>query len=887
MSPSAHKRSGGIPLIGKTVAHYRIQEKIGAGGMGDVYRAQDLKLGRDVAIKTLPEALARDAQRMSRFRNEARVLASLNHPGIATVHGIEETEGTAFLVMELVEGEDLSERLARGPMTPRETIEVMSQVARALEEAHARGIVHRDLKPANIKVSSRGRVKVLDFGLAKAVEAGKPELNATLPLTMAGTVLGTAAYMSPEQARGLATDFRSDIWSFGCVLWECLTGKILFAGKTPSDSMTAVLNSDPDWSELPPRVPGNLRRVLRRCLVKEVDERLQHITDGRIELEDTADDPAKDGDAGNTTRSTKRYRVAIAALGIALMGTATALFLDHSRKPVIGENFLDSARFTRLTNFPGDEFEADISPDGRFVTFVSDRDGPFDILVGQIGSGVFRNVTRNLRKALLQDVRAPVRSVGFTRDGSGLWFGGGTGRRLQAVSLLGGPVRNLLGEDVVNLDWSPDGSRIAYHLRTAGDPLYVADSDGTNAALILPSKEGTHQHYPTWSPDGEWIYLVRGRVNTQDTNLWRLRPDGSGLEQLTRNMRNVTYPTPIDARTVLFCAEELDGAGPWLWSFDLETRESRRATFGLEHYTSVAASNDGTRLVATVENPRASLWRVPILDRVATEEDVEPVEVPNVRALVPRLSGERLFYLSSQGSGDGLWVFQDGESREIWRGAEAPLLEAPAVSPNGDAIAVVCRVGSMQRLFVLTADGAERRTLTDALDVTGSISWSPDGRWIAAGGSTQEGSGLFKVPVDGGAPQRIIDGEVLSPVWSPRGDLIVYTGPQVQAVAPLLGVTPNGDAVELPDILLLREWGGERMRFMPDGSGLVYMKGLSPSMDFWLLDLATMETRPLTKLDGTATMYTFDVAPDGSGIVFDRLRQSSDLVLVELAASDR
>jgi dipeptidyl aminopeptidase/acylaminoacyl peptidase len=343
----------------------------------------------------------------------------------------------------------------------------------------------------------------------------------------------------------------------------------------------------------------------------------------------------------------------------------------------------------------------------------------------------------------------------------------------------------------------------------------------------------------------------------------------------------VSYPTPIDERTVLYSARDADGAGPWLWAVDVETKISRRASVGLEEYASVAASADRRRLVATVQSPQAELLSVPLLDHLATESDVEPLtELPPARALAPRFGGSSLFYLSSRGSGDGLWRVRDGKVAEIWRGSETALLEPAAVSPDGDSVVLLLRREDGWRLHVLSSDGAQLRVLSESVDARGAAAWSPDGQWIVTGGHEAGVAGLFKIPVDGGAPERIVDGEALNPVWSPDGSLIVYAGAQVNVVSPLLAARPDGGPVDLPEIEVFR--AGERMRFLPDGSGLVYMQGLGPSQDFWLLDLATMKSRRLTRLDPAATMRTFDVTPDGQRIVFDRLSEDSDIVLIEL-----
>jgi serine/threonine protein kinase/dipeptidyl aminopeptidase/acylaminoacyl peptidase len=882
---------------GQRLLHYLLIEKIGEGGMGVVWKATDTTLDREVAIKVLPDEFATEADRLARFEREAKLLASLNHPTLATVFGVHDAEGTRFLAMELVPGEDLAQRLQRGRLPIDEVTGIARQITEALEAAHERGVVHRDLKPANIRITADGSVKILDFGLAKAVvpEAppdADPSLSPTLTSTgtVAGVILGTAAYMSPEQARGLPVDQRSDIWSFACVVWECLTGQMLFGRTTVSDSIGAILHNEPDWNLLPSETPEAVRRLLRRCLAKDARNRLHNIADARIELEElgAAADAGTDIALPAGSRSLRSYKWATGVLAVALFAVSAVIVANrtdlfrNTHSSTEYKNPLAGARFSKLTDSRGSQYDAAISPDGRFVAFVSDRDGPFEFRVGQISTGDYRNLIPGADEFALEDARAPVRSVGFNADGSEIWLGGGPWRRVRSVPLLGGPVRNFLGEHVVGVAWSPDGEQVAYHERLAGDPLYVADHNGTNSRLILGPPAGTHQHYPIWSVDGEWIYVVRGRPTTLEMDLWRVRTNGEDLEQLTRQKLDVRYPTPIDDRTVLYSARDADGAGPWLWAIDVETKVSRRASVGLEQYGSVAASADGLRLVATVQDPRAGLWSVPILDHPATESDAEPfADLQTARALAPRFGGSSLFYLSTRGSGDGLWRLRDGRSSEIWRGSETALLEPAAVSPDGESVVLLLRRDDGWRLHVLSADGAEVRVLSESVDARGSAAWSPDGRWIVTGGAVEGVQGLFKIPADGGVAERIADGEAMNPVWSPDGNLIVYAGAQVNVVTPLLAVHPDGVSVEMPEIEVFRS--GERMRFLPDGSGLVYMRGLGPAQDFWLLDLATMKSRRLTRLNPTATMRTFDITPDGKRIVFDRLSEDSDIVLIELS----
>ena len=285
-------------MLGKTISHYKVLEKIGQGGMGEVYRATDTKLNRDVALKILPEQFASDSQRMGRFQREAEVLASLDHPNIGQIYGIEDAGQTKALVLQLIEGPTLAERIAQGPIPVEEALKIALQMVEGLEAAHEKGVIHRDLKPANIKITPEGQVKILDFGLAKAMEGEAPATDfsqsptLTNAATQAGVILGTAAYMSPEQARGEATDKKADVWAFGCVLFEMLTGQLTFGGKTVSDVLAGVLRIDPEWKNLPPNLHPQIRVLLERSLEKESKDRYQGIPDARVDIQKALADPS-------------------------------------------------------------------------------------------------------------------------------------------------------------------------------------------------------------------------------------------------------------------------------------------------------------------------------------------------------------------------------------------------------------------------------------------------------------------------------------------------------------------------------------------------------------------------------------------------------------------
>jgi eukaryotic-like serine/threonine-protein kinase len=879
----AHKEFA--PLTGQVVGGYHLQELLGRGGMGEVYRAQDPKLGRDVAIKILPPAFTSDPQRLARFDREARMLAAVNHPNICAIYGIEESGPLRYLILEIVEGRTLAEILAEharsNGLPLRDTLRIARQISEALEVAHEKGIIHRDLKPANIKITPEGVVKVLDFGLAKpVVSPGTSELSDG-PLVInakraEGPIIGTAAYMSPEQARGMAVDKRSDIWAFGCVLYEMLAGRLAFTGDTVSDTIAKILERDPVWSALPASTPPAVRRLLIRCLAKEPKDRLRDIGDARIEIDGVGE--VRPG-IPETSVGSPRWPAALAVAAVVVSGLVVlATWPTRQQSFSSIEDRLAKAKYTSVTEWEGAELDAAISADGKFAAFVADASGAFQIWLTQLGSGTFRNLTPDQ-----QDERNRLnRPVGFSVDGTNIWISGSpAGRRLRTMPFTGGPLRPFLEERVLNVAWSPDNTRLVY-LRAGndGDPLFVGERDGGNAVQIVAGKEGEHNHFPTWSIDSQWIYYVHFIDEAMSADLWRVPSSGGAPERLTEQYRDVRYPTPLDTRTVLYVARDETGGGPWLWALDVETKARTRVSVGPNRYLSVSASADARRLVATIAKSTASLWSIPILNRVADDRDVTKYELTPARAFAPRFDSTSLFYLSSTGSGDGLWRAHGGTTVEIWKSSDGVLSDPVAIASNG-RIAVTLRSRGRARLVLVSPDGAVRQSVADAIDVRGTASWSPDATWIVTAGRDWQGPGLFTIPADGGPPVRLASGLALDPVWSPDGSLIVYAGPLSKGTAPLLAVRPDGRAVPLPPIRTSAQGGG-CVRFLPDGKGLVYSLGPAGKQGLWLLDLSTKETRQLARLPGDATTSSFDVTPDGKQIIFDRLRELSDIVLIDL-----
>jgi serine/threonine protein kinase/Tol biopolymer transport system component len=881
---------------GVGIGSYVLGPRLAEGGMGTVYRAQDTKLNRPVAIKFLSDALE-DAAARRRFQREAQMASSLNHPHILTVHDVGEFEGRQYLVTEFVDGGTLKDWVQRETPGWRNVVELMTGVADGLAAAHQAGILHRDIKPANILVAKNGYAKLADFGLAKVQEPKQlsgETATVTEGRTQSGIVMGTIAYMSPEQASGRPLDARSDIFSCGIVLYELLAGKRPFTGQSDLEVLQAIVNATSP--PLPESLPSALQSVVEKALEKDPADRYQSmrdlVVDLRRALRQKEEASAANAVVGPAPVSRRSWMIGAGAVLAAAAGAGAWLLRRGSLS--LGDewkNPLANANFSPFTNFEGMETGAAISPDGKFVAFLADKDGPLDLWFSPVGSGRFVNLTKGSEQIVIGGTR----TLGFNADGTEIWLSGplAPGNRVAPVAQRNRPTRilSIAGGNprdfilAVSMAWSPDGKRLAYHLADPGDPMFVANADGSNPKKIYAGAgPDIHCHYPAWSPDGKWIYFISGYAGANQMDLYRVSPDdGKQPERLTHHDAWVSDPAVLDQGTVLYVARAEDGTGPWLYALDVEKKVTHRVGDGITHYTTVSASLDGQRIIVSAGSQAAGLWSVPIQDTLATEKDITRIPVQTERALAPRFGGGTLYYLSSLAGNDGLWSNRDDKSVEVWRGSDGMLLEPAGISPDGTRIAILLRRQGKVRLYTVNEKGSGLQPLAETLDARGSPSWSPDGKWIVVGGNDAKGPGLFKIPRDGGAPVRLTDKAAFNPVWSPDGSVIAYLGPVVGRLQSLLFVNPDGTAVQIAITDLSIRYEGQRIRFMPKSNVLIYMQGILPAQDFWMVDLAAKKTRQLTEFKNPAAMMTFDISPDGKRIVFDRVRDNSDIVLIERA----
>ena len=871
---------------GARLGPYEIKAPIGAGGMGEVFRARDTKLGREVAIKVLPAAFAQDHERVARFRREAQLLASLNHPNIAAIYGLEEAEGAVALVLELVEGEDLAQRLKRGAIPVDDAIAIARQIAEALEEAHERGIVHRDLKPANIKVTPDGKVKILDFGLARAFEneagssSGSGEISNSPTMsrhaTEAGMIMGTAAYMSPEQARGKKVDKRADIWAFGVVLFEMLTGERLFAGETVSDTLAAVLRQDVDWTTLPHDTPSRIHRLLERCLDRDVKTRLRDIGEARVEIAKSAAGETDPAATAHSPASRPRERLwmgvaaaaAIAAIALALQFTTRPV----EAKPVIRFSF-DAPEGTGFATGPG---FISISPDGQRIAFSTGEDPV-----------TYRLWIRALGATTATEVPGVTGAwqVAWSPDGKSLTFTGSTragSRSLRRIDLAGGPVRVLSPEGVERPAWSATGVILfegsdgrLYRIADTGGtatavteldasrqernhawPVFLSDgrrfiyaarsADATKSALFLASLDApsrTHLVDADSTVDymaGFLIYQREGTLVAQpfDEKAGRVTGDAAPIaERIEYNAANGRAGFAASRNGVIAFRRDpglADGGRARLSWFDRAGRELG-AVLTQRRNPSGALSPDGRKAVLAERSATSlnqDLWIVdlerslPTRFTSTTEDESFPVWSPDGGTIVYAkreiASVYDLFRKAAGGTMAEELLLRSNENKY-----------PTGFSPDGKLLLYsVSRPGLIDRLWALpmTGDGKPFEVFPGSTESSWRGQFSPDGHWILY--ETAQESNVFVQPFPpNGMRTQISTNGGLFPQWAKGGREIVYSTIDGRFMS--VDATATGGTLHagLPKELFTKLQSGRTRQFMVDSKGERFLLSVLPQGD--------------------------------------------------------
>ena len=797
--------------VGSRLGHYDVTALIGEGGMGQVYQATDTKLNRQVALKILPEAFASDPDRLARFQREAQVLASLNHPNIAQIHGIEESDDTRALVLELVEGPTLADRISKGPIPLDEALPIAKQIAEALEAAHEAGVIHRDLKPANVKVKDDGTVKVLDFGLAKAFQpdASDPNLSdastVTVAATETGVILGTIGYMSPEQARGKPVDKRADIWAFGTVLYEMLTGQEPFAGDTVSDTLAAVLRAEADWDALPTKIPARLNQLVRRCLEKDPRQRVRDIGDVRLAMEgafettaDTAESAAPtSAGAGRPGPLQVAVPMAVAGLVVGVLGTWWAM------RPPLPEPQPTTRLEVKLAGLGSDERvrQAVLSPDGTRLAYATG-----DPTSAQTSGGIYVRALDQLEGTLL----VPGRVYGAFFSPDSQWVGFFTDTELRKVPVAGGTAQRVAPASLgTGGSWGPDETII---FGSSAGGLFRVSANGGKPEVLTQIEEGEALHaYPQLLPDGQAV-LFTSMASMANA-------DGARIEVL-----------------------------------DLETRERTVVQEGSAFGRYLPTGH----LVYVIDD---TLFAIPF-DLAAL--DVVGSAIPVLSGMADSfLRGEQQFsvaptgtmaYLADSGGETVypvVWVDRQGNTTPLWE--EPGEYGNPRLSPDGRRLALTAHRDDNVDVWIYDIErGAPTRVTFDAGRDDDQV-WSPDGQYLAFDSEQDQSRSMYRVRADGaGEVERLVecDHECNPESWSADGRFLSFVQVGGETVAGIWVLPLEGDRE--PVLFLDTDAAEATPSFSPNGRWMAYMSTESGRPEVYVEPYPPASARWLISSNGGA-----------------------------------
>jgi Tol biopolymer transport system component len=873
-------------MIGKTISHYKILEKLGEGGMGVVYKAEDTKLRRTVALKFLPPELTRDAEARQRFIHEAQSASALEHNNICNVHEIDETrDGQTYIVMACYEGETLKDKIRRGSLEVDEAIHIVIQIAQGLEKAHKKGIVHRDIKPANIFITEDGIAKILDFGLAK--------LGSQTKMTKKGTTLGTVAYMSPEQSQGEKVDHRTDIWSLAVILYEMITGQLPFKGDYEQAVIYSILNENPvPVTYLCPGVPLELDRIVNKALSKNRDARYRYAGEMSADLKSVGKLPVLR--AEKKKFHGKIFKLLLGVLAVAIISSAIIVGVMLTRQE--SREFQITSTLP-LTTAPGLEQDPAWSPEGSRIAYASDESGNMDIWVRQIAAGQKMNLTRDHSGYDGKPAWSPDGEwIAFVsvRDGGGLFIMpalGGIPKRV--LSLTFAPSISFIGS-IPDVCWSPDGSELVYTNRGS---LYTIPAGGgiPDPIPLSPAEMMIGFSEPVWSPDGERVactgFVGPGVATSQ---IWSVRLDGTDPFPVTTEKYYDFSPVwSSDGQQLFFISDR--GGNMDVWWVPVSTRGKptgppRPLTQGAG-VAAIALSRDEIKLAYTKVAGRSNIWSIPIVpDRTFTLDEALAITAENhlIELVSVSPDGEWIAFDSNWRGNQDIWVMRKDGS-ELRQVTTNPAHDwSPNWSPDGKQIAFHSFRRGNRDLYVMPIAGGAATPLTNHPGHDFVPNWSPDGKTIAFYSSRSGNLDLWIVPSGGGKPRQLTfhEAQDLRPFWSPDGNLLAFgskrTGHSELYIMPVEG----GEPVQLTH----GEWSFIEPNFWSADGQTIYAYGQGGTggerVNFWAVSVADGTTRPLLDLQSSLKEPYLSLSSDNRRIYFTLWERTGDLWMAELSKNE-